>query len=148
MAELDDIYAPELLEKAANITRIGALEAPDASATAHSRLCGSTISVDLNIEAGRVSNFAQRVEACLLGQSAAAIMAENIIGSSESELREVGEIMRKMLKEDGKPPSGKWADLGLLENVRHFGARHTSTLLVFAAVNQAFDKLHGQKEAG
>ncbi len=148
MAELDDIYAPELLEKAANITHIGTLKNPDTSATAHSKLCGSTISVDLTLDGDRVTDFAQQVEACLLGQSAASIMAENIIGSSENELREVGETMRKMLKEEGQPPSGKWSDLALLENVRHFGARHTSTLLIFTAVNQALDKYREHKKAG
>ncbi len=143
MAELDDIYAPELLEKSANITHIGHLEAPDATATAHSKMCGSTISVELKMNGNIVQDYAQTVEACLLGQSAAAIMAENIIGSSAEELREISARMRKMLKEEGPKPEGKWAELGLLENVRHFRARHASTLLVFDAVQEALSKIEG-----
>ncbi len=143
MAELDDIYAPELLEKSANISHIGHLAAPDASAKAHSKMCGSTISVEIKMNGNVVQDYAQTVEACLLGQSAAAIMAENIIGSSAEELREIGSQMRKMLKEDGPKPDGKWSELGLLENVRHFRARHASTLLVFDAVEDALSQTEG-----
>ena len=145
MAELDDIYAPELLEKSANISHIGHLDSPDAFATAHSKMCGSTISVEIKMNGNIVTDYAQQVEACLLGQSAAAIMADNIIGASADELREVGAKMRKMLKEEGTPPNGKWGELRLLENVRHFRARHASTLLVFDAVEEAVSKMEIKK---
>jgi len=144
MTLLSDIYNQKILELAANIPCTNRLEQPDASATAHSKLCGSTVTVDLRMRDGVVTDYGQTVKACLLGQSASAIMGHNIVGASADELREVGAQMRAMLKENGPPPSGKWKDLEVLEPVRDFKARHTSTLLVFDAVEDAI----GQIEAG
>ena len=80
------------------------------------------------------------MKACLLGQAASSVMGRNIVGSSARELREVGAQMRKMLKAGGPPPTGRWADLAVLEPVRDYKARHASTLLVFDAVEAALAK--------
>src|ERR1700709_2339273 len=112
---LNDIYNKRIIELAGNIPRLGRLPAPGASATAHSKLCGSTVKVDLTMEGPVVTDFAHDVKACALGQASSSIMASHVIGSTASELRELGETVRKMLKENGKPPRGKWADIGLLE---------------------------------
>lgn len=141
MTVLDEIYSPRILELAANIPRATRLEEPQASATAHSKLCGSTVSVDLSMEGDEIVDYGQTVKACLLGQAASSIMARNIIGAKADELRAVGETMRKMLKEDGPPPNGKWHDLEILEPVRDFKARHASTLLVFDAVEDAIAQI-------
>lgn len=141
MADLDDIYNTKLIELAGASTRGERLAHPDASATAHSKLCGSTISVDVRMAGGKVADYGQSVKACLLGQAAAAVMAREIIGSDAAELRAVAARMRAMLKEGGPPPIGRWADLAALEPVRHYKARHASTLLVFDAVERALDDI-------
>ena len=130
---LTDIYNQQILDLAGNIPRQGRLEAPDATAKAHSKLCGSTIIVDLVMREGKVVDFAHDVKACALSQAAASIMARNVIGSTGPELRVLRDQVRAMLKENGAPPTGKWADIAILEPVRNFKARHTSTLLTFEA---------------
>ena len=137
---IDQIYNRRILELAADIPRLGRLDQPDATATAHSKLCGSTITVDLTLQDGRVADYAQEVRACALGQASASIMARNIVGSTPQELREAREDLRRMLKENGPPPGGKWADLAMLEPVRDYKARHASTLLAFDAVVDALEK--------
>ena len=144
MAQLSEIYNQRILELSANIERTERLADADASATAHSKLCGSTISVDIKLAGERVSGFGQTVKACLLGQAAASIMARNIVGSDARELREVGAAMRRMLKAGGPPPGGRWADLAVLEPVRDYKARHASTLLVFDAVESALADLESR----
>ena len=141
---LDDVYNRKILELAANIPHIGRLPAPQASASAHSRLCGSSVAIDLCLADGHVSDFAQDVKACALGQAACSAMGRNIIGASAAELREIRDSMRKMLKEQGPPPQGRFADAGLLEAARDYKARHASILLVFDAVVEAL----GRIEAG
>ncbi len=139
MANLDEIYNTRILELAGAISRTERLPHPDGTATGHSKLCGSTVTVDLNLRDGRVSDFGQSVKACLLGQASASVMAREIIGSTPDELRLVRETMRAMLKEEGLPPTGRWADLAILEPVRNYKARHASTLLVFDAVEKALE---------
>lgn len=141
MSELSDLYSERIITLAAAIPPAGHLAAPDATASAHSKLCGSTISVELKMKGDRVTDYAQTVRACLLGQSSAAIMARNIVGSTDAELREVAADMRRMLKEGGPPPTGRWADLAALEPVREVKGRHASTLLAFEAVVRALDKI-------
>ena len=144
---LNDIYNRRILELAGNIPRLGRLGAPDGSATAHSKLCGSTVTVDIVMKDGRVSDFAHDVKACALGQASSSIMARNVIGSSVAELAEVREQVRKMLKENGPPPSGKWADAEVLEPVRDYKARHASTLLTFDAAYEAAAKAEAKLAA-
>ncbi len=144
MTDLNSLYNDRILELAARIPPAKRLDQPDATASAHSKLCGSTIAVELKMIGDRVVEYGQTVKACLLGQASASIVSEHIIGSSEAELRSVSAEMRRMLKENGPPPQGKWADLAVLEPVREVKARHTSTLLVFEAVERALDALRAK----
>ncbi|MGI9523574.1 MAG: iron-sulfur cluster assembly scaffold protein [Hyphomicrobiaceae bacterium] len=139
MADLNDIYSSRLLDLAADIPNSVPLSAPDAVASAHSKLCGSTVKVELCHDGDRVVSFGQTVKACLLGQAAAAIVGRELIGTTFDEFRKVASQMRDMLKANGPPPEGRWSDLGLLEPVRPYKARHASTLLVFDAVERAID---------
>lgn len=138
---IDDIYNAKILDFAGNIERLGRLPDPDASAKAHSKLCGSTVVVDLKMEDGRVSDFAHDVKACALGQASSSIMARTVIGSTPEELRDLRERMRAMLKEGGPPPEGKFADFAYLEPVRDYKARHASTMLTFDAVVDCLDQI-------
>lgn len=145
---LDDIYNAKILDFAGNIPRLGRLEHPQASATAHSRLCGSTVTVDLVVEDGKVKDFAHDVKACALGQASSSIMARHVIGATVQELRDVQKTMRAMLKENGPAPEGRFEELKFLEPVREYKARHASTLLTFDAVVDALDQIEAkQKEA-
>jgi NifU-like protein involved in Fe-S cluster formation len=145
---LDQVYNQRILELAAQIPRVGRLAAPGASATAHSKLCGSTVTVDVTLSDGKVADFAHEVKACALGQAASSIMARNIVGSTPQELRDLRDIVRKMLKENGAPPQGKWGDIALLEPVRDFKSRHASTMLTFDAVVDAIGQIERHERAG
>lgn len=138
---IDEIYNRRVLELAANIPRLGRLEAPGATAKTHSKLCGSTVTVDLRVEDGRVADFAHVVKACALGQASSSLMARHVVGATAEELFDLRETMTRMLKANGAPPSGKWADFAVLEPVRNFRARHASTLLTFDAVANCLQQL-------
>jgi len=142
---LNDIYNNRILELAGNIPRIGRLPAADATATAHSKLCGSTVTIDLKMQDDTVTDFAHEVKACALGQASSSIMARNVIGANAAELRDLREAVRRMLKENGAPPSGKWADIAVLEPVRDYKARHASTMLTFDAVVSAIDQIESKR---
>ena len=143
---LNDVYNRRILELAGNIPRLGRLPHPDASATAHSKLCGSTVKVDLKMSGDTVTDFAHDVKACALGQASSSIMASHVVGSTASELRELRETVRKMLKENGAPPDGKWTEIKFLEPVRDYRARHASTMLTFDAVVDAIGQIEAKRE--
>lgn len=147
MTDLSKLYNDRIIELAAGIPPARKLAAPDATASAHSKLCGSTIAVELKMNGSEIVDFGQTVKACLLGQASAAIVAANIVGTSEDELRRVAGEMRRMLKESGPPPGGRWADLAVLEPVREVKGRHASTLLVFEAIERALDTLTASRAA-
>jgi NifU-like protein involved in Fe-S cluster formation len=147
-AMLNDIYNKRIIELAGNIPRLGRLPDPDASATAHSKLCGSTVKIDLKMDGPVVTDFGHDVKACALGQASSSIMARYVVGSSAAELRDLRETVRKMLKENGAPPpsDSKWADIALLEPVRDYKARHASTLLTFDAVVDAIGQIEARAD--
>lgn len=145
MTQLSEIYNQRILELSADIAGAERLADADGTATAHSKLCGSTVTVDLKVDGDKVKAFGQTVKACLLGQAAASVMGRNVVGTSARELREVGNAMRNMLKRGGPPPTGRWADLAVLEPVKDCKARHASTLLVFDAVEAALAKAEAKQ---
>ena len=147
MTALEDIYSQRILELAANSTHNQRLVGPDATATAHSKLCGSTVTLDIKMDGDIVTDYGQHVRACLLGQTSAAVVAAHVVGSRAGELREIGSAMRRMLKEGGPPPGGKWADLAALEPVREVKGRHASTLLVFDALEKAMSEIEAKRLA-
>ena len=142
---INDIYNRKILGFAADIPRLQRLSRPDATAVAHSRLCGSKVTVDVAMRDGVVSDFGHEVKACALGQASSSIMARHVVGSAPEELRAIREQMYKMLKEEGPAPTGKWADLEALLPVRDFKARHASTLLTFDAVVDAVEQIEARQ---
>ncbi len=148
MADLNEMYNSRLLELAANIPHSERLPDPDATVTAHSKLCGSTVSIDLDMQDGLVTGYGQTVKACLLGQAACAIVGGNIIGASMAEVQQAGDMMRRMLKENAPPPTGRFAELAVLEPVRHYKARHGSVMLVFDALESAVGEIEAKRGVG
>ena len=145
---LNDIYSRRILELAANIPHLGRLPEADASATAHSKLCGSTVTVDLKLDGNVVTAFAHDVKACALGQASSAIMGQHVIGSTIDELRDVREAASRILKANGAVPAGKWEDLKVLEPLRDYKARHASILLTFDAVVDALNQIEARRARG
>ncbi len=143
---INALYTRDILRHTAALSRLGRLEEADGSADAVSRLCGSRIHVDVKMDDGRVSDFAQEVEACALGQCAASIVARNVIGTSEEELRSLRNVMETMLKRNGPPPEGRWQELAILEAARGYPARHGSVMLIFDALLDAVAHSHNLKD--
>ena len=137
---IEELYTPVILALATQIPHLGRLENPDASASLHSMLCGSRITVDLSLEDGRIVRFAQDVSACALAQASAAIMGREVLGRSARDMRDAREALRAMLKEAAAPPAGRWSGLAELAPVRHAPIRHDSVLLPFDAVLAALEK--------
>ena len=139
--ELSDLYSQKILEIAANQPIPGRLSNPGASVRKVSRVCGSSIEVDIAVADGVIAGYGHDISACALGQTSAAIVATNVVGTPVDEFRALRQRMTEMLKADGNPPTGRWSDLAYLEPVREYAPRHASTLLVFDAVVEALDKI-------
>ena len=133
-----DLYNTDILSLSATLEN-ASLPSPDGTARKVSKLCGSWLEIDLDIEDGVVRDCALRVQACALGQASAAILKDQIIGASLAELSAARDGLLAMLKSDGPPPTGRFAKLALLSGVAKYPARHTSTLLAFDAAVAAFE---------
>lgn len=142
-----DIYNQKILEYAGNLPDLPRLDTPDASARRHSRVCGSTIEIDLKMADGTVSAYGHEVATCALGQTSASIVAHNIVGATADELRLVRTQMQSMLKAGGPPPTGRFEDLKYLEPVKDFPQRHASVMLVFEAICDALDQIELQAKS-
>lgn len=132
----DDLYNTDILTLSASLKN-ERLDAPHGTSRKVSKLCGSWVEIDVKLKDGVVSEAALRVQACALGQSSAAILQQGIIGATLREIVEARDALRKMLKEDGKAPNGRFEKLTLLRGVKAYPARHASTLLAFEAAVDA-----------
>ncbi len=143
--ELSDLYSEKILDLAGNAVQPGRLDDADVSARKVSRVCGSTIEVDLKVNGGIITAYGHEVSACALGQTSAAVVAREVVGTAVGDFLILRQQMHAMLKADGAPPDGKWEDLRYLEPVRDYPNRHMSTLLVFDAIAAALEKLESSQ---
>lgn len=140
-----DPYSSEVLKLAADIPRLGRLAEPHASARKVSRLCGSSLDLDLCVEGGRISDLALELQACALGQAAASVLAREAVGASADEIRAAREALRAMLKEEKPFPVGRFAALAALAPAHGYPARHGSVMLAFDAACAALDELESAR---
>ena len=138
-SDLIKLYSGRILALAADIPLTERLDAPDGTAKRRSPLCGSTVTVDIDLEDGRVVRFGQDVKACALGQAAASVVGANIIGRTRAEVERARDELRAMLKENGPVPSAPFAELEVLEPARDFKNRHASIMLTLDAALDAWD---------
>ncbi len=135
---IDELYSARILKLAANLPHSGRLTAPDGTGERVAKLCGSKAVVDVTLDtAGRVETFAQDVKACALGQAAAGVLGEAVIGASLDELVEARDAMSAMLKAGGEGPTGRFEGLRALRLVADYPARHASTMVAIEATLDA-----------
>ena len=140
MAETDliKLYSGRILELASDIPLTNRLESPDATVKKRSPLCGSTVTVDVSLKEGRISDFGQDVKACALGQASASVLARHVIGRTRAEIETARDQLRAMLTENGPVPDAPFSDYAVLEPARDFRNRHASIMLALDAL-----KIHG-----
>ncbi|MBL4927354.1 iron-sulfur cluster assembly scaffold protein [Fuscibacter oryzae] len=136
-SDLISLYSGRILQLAAAIPHLGRLPAPVATAKKRSPLCGSTITVDLVMQDGRVAEFAQDVKACALGQASAAVLGAVVIGRSRAELETARDQLRAMLKDGGPVPDAPFEGYEVLIPARDYKNRHASILLALEATCEA-----------
>lgn len=132
-----DLYSKQIMRLAASISRVGRLAAPDASATAHSRLCGSRITIDLKLNDDVITDYAHELRACVIGQAVASVVAKVIVGLTIDEVDEGAEILSAILQDKRLPPPGPWAEFEPFLPVADVRSRHGSALLPFQALQRA-----------
>jgi NifU-like protein involved in Fe-S cluster formation len=142
--DLVKLYSGRILELAADIPHLGRLDAPMASVKRRSPLCGSTVTVDLDVAAGRISRFAQDVKACALGQASASVVGAQVIGRSRAEIEAARDQLRAMLKEAGPVPDAPFDGLEVLLPARDYKNRHASILLALDATAEAMAEAEKQ----
>ena len=140
-SDLVKLYSGRILALAADIPHLGRLPEPMGSARKRSPLCGSTVTVDLRVENGRISAFAQDVKACALGQAAAAVVGGAILGRSLAEVEAGRDALRAMLKDNGPVPAEPFDGLEVLIPARDYKNRHASILLTLEATAEAMTGL-------
>lgn len=136
--DLIKLYSGRILALAADIPHVGRLEAPDASVKKRSPLCGSTVTVDLRVQDGRITEFAQDVKACALGQAAASVVGGAVLGQTRAQIETARDQLRAMLKQGGPVPDAPFDGLEVLEPARDYKNRHASILLALEATAEAF----------
>ena len=135
---IDALYSAQILSLAANMPGAGRLDAPQGASEKIAKLCGSRVRVEVVLDRdGRVSEFAQDVQACALGQASAAVLGAHVAGADFEEIEKARQALRAMLKDGASPPSGRFSDLAMLEPVKAYPARHASTMLAFEAAAEA-----------
>lgn len=140
-SDLISLYSGRILELASDIPHVGKLSEPMVSAKKRAPLCGSTVSVDLVVQDGRIADYAQDVKACALGQASASVVGAHILGLSRAEVARARDELKAMLKENGPTPSAPFQDLEVLRPARDYKNRHDSILLALETTLDAFDKL-------
>ena len=137
-ADLIKLYSTRILGLAADIPHRKRLDAPDGTAKRRAPLCGSTVTVDLALDDGVITDFGQDVKACALGQAAASVVGHNVIGLTEQDVQLGRDQLHAMLRAGGPAPDAPFDDLKVLSAATEYKNRHESILLAFEATLDAF----------
>jgi NifU-like protein involved in Fe-S cluster formation len=140
-SDMIKLYSNRILALAADIPHAERLEAPQASEMKRSPLCGSTVTIDVNVANGVVSDFGQDVKACALGQAAASVLGAGVIGQTLDTVRKGRDQLSAMLKSDGAVPDAPFEGLEVLQPAKAYKNRHASILLAFDATVCALESL-------
>jgi len=138
-SDLIDLYSQRILALAADMPNARRLENPMGSAQKRSPLCGSTITVDMDVADGKVSRFGMDVKACALGQASASVVSANIVGCTRAQIESARDQLEAMLKQDGPVPASPFDGLEVLLPAREYRNRHASIMLCLNASLEAFD---------
>lgn len=136
---IDELYSREILRRTTQLQHVGRLAEPEGTADRTAKLCGSTIHVEIVMDRDTVSDFAHEVQACALGQAAAAILSQHVIGATTDDILSARDALRALLKGEDVTFPERFADLQILRSVKDFPARHASTLL---ALDATVDAIH------
>nr|WP_281502115.1 iron-sulfur cluster assembly scaffold protein [Loktanella sp. F6476L] len=136
------LYSGRILALAADMPRTTRLQQPDGTAKKRSPLCGSTVTVDVTLTDGKISDYAQDVKACALGQAAASVIGSAIVGLTPEQIQHGRDQLLAMLKENGAVPDAPFDGLDVLEPAKDYKNRHASILLAFDAT---LDAIHAAK---
>lgn len=136
-SDLIKLYSGKILALAADLPQTAPLAAPGATVRKRSPLCGSTVTVEITVNDGRIAEFSQDVKACALGQAAASVVGANIIGRSTTEVETARDQLKAMLKSNGPIPSEPFDGLGVLEPAKEYRNRHASIMLTLDALVDA-----------
>jgi NifU-like protein involved in Fe-S cluster formation len=139
--DLIKLYSDRILALATDIPHQSRLEAPDATIKRRAPLCGSTVTVDVSMQDGKVAAYGQDVKACALGQAAAAIVGRAVIGTTADQIVAARDSLRAMLKEDGPTPDAPFDGLEVLRPAKDYRNRHASILLTLEALSEAMEKI-------
>ncbi|WP_299199620.1 iron-sulfur cluster assembly scaffold protein [uncultured Tateyamaria sp.] len=138
--DLIKLYSSRILGLAADIPHHARLADPHATVKKRSPLCGSTVTIDVQVEDGRITGFGQDVKACALGQAAAAVTGGAVIGRTLDEVQTARDALRAMLKSGGPIPEAPFDGFEVLEPARDYKNRHASILLSIEATAEAMEQ--------
>jgi len=139
--DLIKLYSGRILALAADMPRTDRLENPTATAKKRAPLCGSTVTVDVEVKDDRITDYGQDVKACALGQATAAVVGANIVGLTIDQVKEGRDALFAMLKSDGPVPSAPFDALEVLQPAKEYKNRHASIMLAFDATLDALQTL-------
>ena len=137
---IDELYSREILRRTTQLQHVGRLDDPHGSADGVARLCGSTVHVEVRLDGDAVSDFAMEVQACALGQAAAAILSQHVVGAPVADVFAARDALRAVLKGQAVVFPERFADLNILSGVKDYPARHASTLLALEATCEAISR--------
>lgn len=139
-SDLIKLYSGRILALAADIPHLDRLAAPDATVKKRAPLCGSTVTVDVKVEDGRIAAFGQDVKACALGQASASVVGAAIMGTTRAQVERARDQLKAMLKQDGPTPDAPFDGLEVLRPARDYKNRHASILLALEATAEAMEQ--------
>ena len=137
---LDLLYREVILDHYTNQRHRGELESPTIKFDGHNPLCGDIVTLHLKTDGEKITDVKFQGDGCSISQASISMMTEKIKGLATSEVKELIENFRAMMKgeEDSEIDMG---ELEVLQGVKQFPARIKCALLGWDTLKQSLAKL-------
>ena len=140
-----DLYTNSILELASTIPVTTRLKHPDVSVTKRTAICGSSITLDLNIADSKIREVGLDIKACALGQASACIFLTDAVGTNFDTILELRRNLKTFLETGAFLIKNPFARYRYFKPAQKVPYRHDSVLLVLDASIEALQKVSDLK---
>ncbi len=134
------LYHQRLVELANRIPEQKTCKQPFISIEKRAKSCGSTLTLQLNIDGGKIKDIGYTYETCLLTRAVLAVFCTAAIGKTRDEVHNIYILFKSWLRGGIDKLPEEWKELGILAPAKDYQMRHKSMMMPFTATLEAFDQ--------
>ena len=140
MSDLNELYQEVILDHNRRPRNFRRIEGASHHAAGHNPLCGDRLTLDVQVDDGRIADIAFQGSGCAISKASASLMTDAVKGQSVGAARELFERFHRMVTTPPDQPVEGMGKLSVLAGVREFPVRVKCASLAWHTLKAALER--------